>query len=81
MRRKLSSTIPFGYKVSDEDPTSWLEEIPEQLEALEDIKELLRLKALSLREGSMWLEHRTGRKLSHQGLKKMLDMEPSEETS
>lgn len=81
MRRKLSSTIPFGYKVSDEEPASWLEEIPEQLEALEDIKELLRLKALSLREGSMWLEHRTGRKLSHQGLKKMLDMEPSEETS
>ena len=83
MRRKLSSTIPFGYKVSDEEPAScsWLEEIPEQLEALEDIKELLRLKALSLREGSLWLEHRTGRKLSHQGLRKMLDMEPSEETS
>ena len=81
MRRKFSSTIPFGYKVSDEEPASWLEEIPEQLEALEDIKELLRLKALSLREGSLWLEHRTGRKLSHQGLKKMLDMEPSEETS
>ena len=73
-RRKLSSTIPFGYKVSGENP-ALLEEIPEQTEALEDIKELLRLKALSLREGSLWLEHRTGRKLSHAGLKKMMDNE------
>ena len=73
-RRKLSSTIPFGYKISDKD-TAFLEEVPEQLEALEDIKELLRLKALSLREGSIWLEHRTGRSLSHAGLKKMLDNE------
>ena len=73
-RRKLSSTIPFGYKVSDKD-SAFLEEVPEQLEALEDIKELLRLKALSLREGSIWLEHRTGRSLSHAGLKKMLDNE------
>jgi hypothetical protein len=73
-RRKLSSTIPFGYKISDKDD-SFLEEVPEQLEALEDIKELLRMKALSLREGSTWLEHRTGRSLSHAGLKKMLDNE------
>tara|TARA_R100000687_G_C6401643_1_gene142155 strand:+ start:228 stop:455 length:228 start_codon:yes stop_codon:yes gene_type:complete len=73
-RRKLSSTIPFGYKISDKD-TAFLEEVPEQLEALEDIKELLRMKALSLREGSMWLEHRTGRSLSHAGLKKMMDNE------
>ena len=73
-RRKLSSTIPFGYKISDKD-TAFLEEVPEQLEALEDIKELLRLKALSLREGSIWLEHRTGRSLSHAGLKKMMDNE------
>jgi hypothetical protein len=73
-RRKLSSTIPFGYKISDKD-SAFLEEIPEQLEALEDIKELLRMKALSLREGSIWLEHRTGRSLSHAGLKKMMDNE------
>ena len=73
-RRKLSSTIPFGYKVSDKD-SAFLEEVPEQLEALEDIKELLRMKALSLREGSIWLEHRTGRSLSHAGLKKMMDNE------
>ena len=73
-RRKLSSTIPFGYKISDKD-SAFLEEVPEQLEALEDIKELLRMKALSLREGSAWLEYRTGRSLSHAGLKKMLDNE------
>ena len=32
-------------------------------------------KVLSLREGSAWLEYNTGRKLSHQGLKKIIDAE------
>ena len=73
-RRKLSSTIPFGYKVSDKD-SAFLEEVPEQLEALEDIKDLLKGNVLSLREGSLWLEHKTGRRLSHAGLKKILDNE------
>ena len=67
-RQKLSSVIPFGYEVSQEDPKV-LDAIPQQLEALSEIKELVSDKVLSLREGSAWLEHQTGRKLSHQGLK------------
>ena len=27
---------------------------------------------LSLREGSLWIEHKTGRSLSHTGLKKII---------
>ena len=73
-KRRTSSTIPFGYELSEED-SSVLIEIPAQLQALEDIKELLRMQVLSLREGSIWLEHRTGRSLSHAGLKKMMDNE------
>tara|TARA_R110002020_G_scaffold212910_2_gene419571 strand:+ start:227 stop:466 length:240 start_codon:yes stop_codon:yes gene_type:complete len=73
-RRRTSSTIPFGYRLSEED-SAYLEEIPTQLEALEDIKDLLKEKVLSLREGSLWLEHKTGRRLSHAGLKKILDNE------
>ena len=30
-------------------------------------------KSISLREGSAWLEFRTGRKLSYQGLKNKID--------
>ncbi|OUW99416.1 MAG: hypothetical protein CBD88_00965 [Flavobacteriales bacterium TMED228] len=73
-RQKLSSVIPFGYQVSHENPKV-LDEIPEQLAALTEIKELVSDRVLSLREGSAWLEHQTGRKLSHQGLKKIIDAE------
>ena len=70
LRRRSSSTIPFGYTLS-EDP-KFLEEVPEQIEALEKIKPLIKDKTLSLREGAMWLEHTTGRPLSHTGLKKIV---------
>tara|TARA_R110000803_G_scaffold44991_1_gene95051 strand:+ start:443 stop:676 length:234 start_codon:yes stop_codon:yes gene_type:complete len=72
--RRSSSTIPFGYKISDKD-VKILEEIPEELEVLSEIKGLVSSKVLSLREGSAWIEHKTGRKLSHVGLKKMVDNE------
>jgi hypothetical protein len=70
LRRRSSSTIPFGYILS-EDP-KFLEEVPTELEALEKIKPLIKDKTLSLREGAMWLEHITGRPLSHTGLKKIV---------
>jgi hypothetical protein len=34
---------------------------------------MIKDKTLSLREGSMWLESTTGRKLSHMGLKKIAE--------
>jgi hypothetical protein len=67
MKRK--GPAPFGY-IKDQDK---LIEIPEELEALEEIKGLVKNKVLSLREGSAWIEYKTGRKLSYQGLKNKID--------
>ena len=70
LKRRTSSTVPFGYVLS-EDPL-FLEEVPEQIEVLDEIKPLIKEKALSLREGALWIEHKTGRSLSHTGLKKII---------
>ena len=74
MLKRKSSTIPFGYKLSEND-SSYLEKIPEQLEVLEEIKPLIRDRSISLREGSNWILHKTGRPLSHMGLKKIVENE------
>ena len=66
---KRRGPAPFGYKKEGD----MLVEIPEETEALEEIKGLVKNKILSLREGSLWLEHKTGRKLSYQGLKNKID--------
>ena len=71
MKRRSSSTIPFGYKLM-EDGTH-LEEIEVELKALNKIVPLIKNKVLSLREGAMWIEHDTGRSISHMGLKKIAD--------
>ena len=71
LKRRTSSTVPFGYVLS-KDPL-FLEEVPEQIEVLNEMKPLIKEKALSLREGALWIEHKTGRKLSHMGLKKIVE--------
>tara|TARA_R100000935_G_scaffold54237_1_gene82836 strand:- start:568 stop:792 length:225 start_codon:yes stop_codon:yes gene_type:complete len=71
LKRRSSSTIPFGYVLSED--TKFLEEVPEQLSILQEIKPLIKERSLSLREGAIWLEHKTGRKLSHAGLKKIVE--------
>ena len=68
--RRSSSTIPFGYKLNDED-SSQLIEIPSEIEALEAVVPLIKERTMSLREGSLYLEAMTGRSLSHVGLKKI----------
>lgn len=68
MKRRTSSTIPFGYKLED----NFLVEIPEELEALEEIKKHVKEHNLSLREGAEWLFYKTGRPLSHVGLQKII---------
>lgn len=70
--RRTSSTIPFGYELNEDNP-EFLNPVPEQLEALEKILPMIRDKTLSLREGSMWLTHKTGRSISHMGLKKIAE--------
>ena len=70
--RRSSSTIPFGYKLNDED-TATLEPVEKELEALNEVIPLIQDKSLSLREGSLYISHLTGRSLSHQGLKKIVE--------
>lgn len=70
--RRTSSTIPFGYKLNEDNP-ELLEAIPEELQALDKILPLIKDKTLSLREGSLWLTHETGRSISHMGLKKIAE--------
>jgi hypothetical protein len=70
--RRSSSTIPFGYKLNDEDTTT-LEPVEKELEALNEVVPLIQDKSLSLREGSLYISHLTGRSLSHQGLKKIAE--------
>ena len=71
MKRRSSSTIPFGYKLMENGTP--LEEIEVELKALNKIVPLIKNKVLSLREGAMWIEHDTGRSISHMGLKKIAD--------
>jgi hypothetical protein len=71
MQRRSSSTIPFGYGLSEDNKT--LEPIELELETLRVVATLVEDNSLSLREGSQWIEHKTGRPLSHVGLKTIID--------
>ena len=69
---KISRIVPFGYKVHEEDEDI-LVPIIEELEALELAKEYL--KEYSYREVAGWLSDRTGREISHIGLRKRIQKE------
>ncbi len=55
--RRSSSTIPFGYEL-DEDNTELLNPVPEQLEELDKMITMIQQRTLSLREASLFLEHK-----------------------
>ena len=67
--KKRARTIPFGFKQS-EDP-EYLEPIKEELDALNQAREYS--KTCTLRETAQWLQRKTGRYISHVGLKKRLE--------
>ena len=69
---RISRTIPFGYKVHEDDEDI-LVPIIEELEALELAKDYL--KEYSYREVAGWLSDRTGREISHIGLRKRIQKE------
>ena len=71
MIRRNSSTIPFGYKLSEDNKT--LEKVDKELSSLEEMKDGVKSGAFSLRGAVEILEHQTGRKLSAMGLKKIID--------
>ena len=74
--KKKARTIPFGFKQS-QDP-NYLEPVREELDALRQAKEYS--KTCSLRESAQWLHRKTGRYISHVGLRKRLARNSTTET-
>jgi len=70
--RLTKRSVPFGYAIDPEDDT-WLNPISKELELLELAKK--HLKQYSYREVSAWLTTQSGRKITHDGLKKRIDVE------
>lgn len=66
--KRIARVVPFGYKAHDVD-TTWLVPVLSELNALEEALEYL--KTSSLREVAAWLSAKTGRRISHMGLKKI----------
>tara|TARA_R100001530_G_C4196089_1_gene123475 strand:- start:260 stop:532 length:273 start_codon:yes stop_codon:yes gene_type:complete len=77
MKRRNSSTIPFGYKLSEDNKT--LEKVDRELSSLAEMKDGVKAGAFSLRGAVEILEHQTGRKLSAMGLKKIIDKDDLED--
>ena len=75
--KRITRQIPFGYKQSEEDQ-NYIEPIESELEALEQAKKYL--KTCSLRETAQWLHRKTGRYISHVGLKKRVERGSTSET-
>ena len=69
---RIARIIPFGYRTNKDD-MDLLDPIPYELEALELAKEYL--KEYSYREVAGWLSDRTGREISHIGLRKRIQKE------
>jgi len=67
--KRKARTIPFGYKLSD-DP-DYIEPVQEELDALKEAKEYLN--NCSYREVARWLSLKTGRSITHTGLRKIID--------
>jgi CO/xanthine dehydrogenase Mo-binding subunit len=74
--KRRARTIPFGFKQSDNP--DYIEPVKEELEALEQAKKYL--KTCSLRETAQWLHRKTGRYISHVGLKKRVERGYTSET-
>ena len=66
---RIARTVPFGYKVNEDD-RELLDPIPYELEALELARKYI--KQYSLRQVANWLTTKTGRQISHIGLRKRL---------
>ena len=66
---RIARTIPFGYKLNEED-SDLLDPVPYELEAIELARKYVN--QYSYREVANWLTTKTGRTISHVGLRKRL---------
>ena len=69
---RISKTIPFGYRAHETDD-NLLVPLIKELEALELAKDYL--KEYSYREVARWLSDKSGRQISHVGLRKRVQIE------
>ena len=69
--KRTSSTIPFGYKLSEID--GWLEPIEKELEILDKYCKFVIDKTYSLRQAAELITQETDRKFSHIALLKKLE--------
>ena len=77
MINRSSSTIPFGYKLKEDNKT--LEPIEKEINALKEMKDSVKAGAFSLRGAVEIMESQTGRSLSAMGLKKIIDKDSSKQ--
>jgi len=66
---RIARIVPFGYKVNEND-SELLDPIPYELEAIELARK--HIKQYSFRQVANWLTTKTGREISHVGLRKRL---------
>ena len=69
---RIARTVPFGYKLNEEDPDI-LDPIITELDLLEKARSYVN--QYSYREVANWLTTNTGRYISHVGLRKRLQNE------
>ena len=67
--KRKARVIPFGYKLAED--TNYIEPVQKELDALEEAKEYLN--NCSYREVARWLTQKTGRSITHTGLRKIID--------
>ena len=67
--KRKARVIPFGYKLAED--TDYIEPVQEELDALEEAKQYLN--NCSYREVAKWLSLKTGRSITHTGLRKIID--------
>ena len=66
---RIARIVPFGYRTNKDD-TNLLDPIPYELEALELARKYVN--QYSYRQVANWLTRKTGRDISHVGLRKRL---------
>ena len=74
--KKRARVVPFGFKQSSNP--DYIEPIKEELDALKQAE--VYSKTCSLRETAQWLHRKTGRYISHVGLRKRLARNSTTET-
>ena len=73
MRKKRGAgSVPFGYDLDPED-SDYIVPDKEHLQTFQDIVNSVVVDSINFREGSEWIQYKTGRAISSRGLQKHID--------